>query len=187
MILAVSIAYAIWAWRSRDSLIITRLLNIVNGYRKRSAKTTSSYSLSFEYVRRLKSTVWNHTIIIKFGRMRRWFWQYLLHMQHEHEVVDITLSILDSQTRSMDNGIDQRKLHHCTYCLLETAGNWTWQYQIMLKNRTICRISAYEPNYTYCSERSNINALWITIELKIIQARTCIQQHIIQIPAGRLF
>ena len=79
----------------------------------------------------------------------------------------------------------ERKLHHRTSCRLDTAGDWIRQYQIMLNNRKMCRTAAYGTHCTYCSERSNTKSLWIAIQLRLIQARICIQQHIFQIPAGR--
>ena len=60
VILATAISYAIWAWRSQDRHTNTWISNIVNWYRNRSAKTSSSYILSFGHGRRLNSTVSNH-------------------------------------------------------------------------------------------------------------------------------
>ena len=96
IILKVSISYPIWAWRSRDSIINSGIPNIVNWQRNWSAKTESSYISLFEYGRRLNSTVSNHANNKKFGRMLRWFWQYLFHMQYEHEGVEIAISVLGS-------------------------------------------------------------------------------------------
>ena len=132
MILAVSVSYAIWAWRNRDNTIDTRFPNIVHGYRNRSAKTTWSYIMLFGNGRRLNSTVCNHTNNVKLGSILRWFCHYLFHMQCEHEGVEIILSILDSETDPTENDIDQRKLHHQTSCCFDTTGNSTRQYQFML-------------------------------------------------------
>ena len=86
----IAISYGIWVSRSLDSPVNIHTSNIVNWYRNRSSKTTSSYILLFEHGRRLNSPVSNHTTNRKFGRMLRWFWQYLFHMQYEHEGVEIT-------------------------------------------------------------------------------------------------
>ena len=59
----------------------------------------------------------------------------IFYMQYEHEGVEITISILYFQILSMHNWIDQRKLHHRTSFCLETAGDWTREYQFMLNNR----------------------------------------------------
>ena len=42
-------------------------------------------------------------------------------MHYEHEAVQIALSILEIQTESIDNGIDQRTLHNRISCRLDTA------------------------------------------------------------------
>ena len=60
MILSVSISYAIWAWRSRDSHIYTHTLKIANWHRNRISKTASPYISRFGHGRRLNSTVSNH-------------------------------------------------------------------------------------------------------------------------------
>ena len=160
-----------WVSRSLDSPINIYTSNIVNWYRNRSSITTSSYILLFGHGRRLNPVVSNHAINRKFGRMLRWFWHYQFHMQYEHEGVEMELSILEFQTYSIDSGIDQRKPQYRTSRYLDTAGNWIRQYQIMPTNRKICRIAAYDTHCTWCSEPSNTNNLWITIQLWLFQAR----------------
>ena len=118
--------------------------NIVNWYRNRSSKTTSSYILLFEHGRRLNSTVSNHANNRKFGRMLRWCWKYLFHMQSEHEGVEIAISIFEFQTYSIDSGIDQRKPHYRTSRCLGTAGDWIRQYQIMLNYRKSAKLPHIE-------------------------------------------
>ena len=56
----ITISYATWVPRSRDSPFNINNSNIVNWYRNRSAKTTSSYILLFEHCRQLNSTVSNY-------------------------------------------------------------------------------------------------------------------------------
>ena len=53
-------------------------------------ETTSSYILSFEHGIQLNSTISSHANNRKFGGMLRRFWQYLFHMQYEHQGVEIT-------------------------------------------------------------------------------------------------
>ena len=155
-----TISHAIWVSKSRDSPINIQTSNIDNWYGNRSAKTISSYVLSFGHGRRLNSTVSKHANNRKLDRQfRRWFRQYLFHMRYEHEGVEITLSTLYSETLWMDNGIDHRKLHHRRSCRLHTAGDWIRQYQIMLKNIKIWWIAAYGTHCTYFSEPSITNAL----------------------------
>ena len=55
--------------------------------------------------------------------MQRFFWQYLLHMQYEHERIEIAISTHEFQTYSIDSGIDLRKPHHRTFRSLDTAGD----------------------------------------------------------------
>ena len=50
-------------------------------------------------------------------------WKYLFHIQYEHEGVKISLSMHESQTSQMYNGIDQRKLHYRISCRLDSAGD----------------------------------------------------------------
>ena len=96
MIFYIAISYAIWVSRSLDSPINILTSNIVNWNRNRSSKTTSSYILSFEHGRKLNSTVSNHANNGQFGRMLRRFWQYLFHMQYEHEGVEINYQYTNS-------------------------------------------------------------------------------------------
>ena len=122
--------------------------NIVNWYRNRSSITTYSYILLSEHCRRFNSTVSNLVNNRIFWRILRWFWRYLFHMQYQHEGVEIALSLQEFQTLPIDSGIDQPKPHHRKSRCLDTAGDWIRQYQIMLNNRTICRIAAYG---THCT------------------------------------
>ena len=85
----IAISYAISVSRSLDSHINMHTSNLGNWLGNRSSKTTSSSILFFEHGRRLNSTVSNHANNRKFGRMLRWFWMYLFHMQYEHEGVEI--------------------------------------------------------------------------------------------------
>ena len=93
----IAISYAIWVSRSLDSHFNIHTSNIVNWYRNRTSKTTSSYILLFEHGRRLNSTVSNHANNRKFGRMLRWFWQCLFHMEYEHERVELTYQYSNSK------------------------------------------------------------------------------------------
>ena len=93
-----AISYTIWVSRRRDSPVYIHTSNIVNWYQNRSLKTISSYIFLFEHSRRLNSIVSNHANNRKFGRMLRWFCQYLLHMQYEHEWIEIAMSIHQFQT-----------------------------------------------------------------------------------------
>ena len=92
------ISYAIWVYRSRESHLKKHTSNIVNWYENRSSKTLLSDILWFEHGGRLNSSVSYHASNRKFGRMQRWFCQYLSHMQYEHEWIEISISIHEFQT-----------------------------------------------------------------------------------------
>ena len=93
----IAISYLIWVSKNLDSPINIHTSNIVNWYRNRSSKSTSSYILLFVHGKRLNSRVSNHANNGTFGRMLRWFWQYLIHMLYEHEWVDITYQYSNSK------------------------------------------------------------------------------------------
>ena len=76
-------------------------------------------------------------------------------MQYDHEGVGITLPVYAFSTQSIDNGIDQRKLHHRTSYRFGHGRRLNLTYQIILNNRKICRNVACGPHYTYCNEQSN--------------------------------
>ena len=94
----ITISYVIWVSRSRDSPINIQTSNIVDWHRNRSLKIASSYISLFEHGQRLNSTVSYHANNRKFGRMLRWLWQNPFDMKCEHDGVDATLSIIESQT-----------------------------------------------------------------------------------------
>ena len=130
------------------SPVNTYTSNIVNWYRNRPSKPTSSYIMLFRHGRRFNWVVSNHAINRQFVRILRWFWQYLFHMPYEYEFVEIDLSILEFPIYSINSGIAQRKPQYRASRYLYTAGNWIRQYQIMPNNITICRIAAYGTHYT---------------------------------------
>ena len=166
MIFCIAISYAIWVLRSRDSRINIHIPNIVKWYRNRSAKTTSSYILLFDHGRRLNSSVSNQANNRKLGRMLGWFCQYLFYIY-----AIWTWGSRDSHINKRIPKIANwyrnrwRKSHHRTTRCLDTEGDWIRQFQMMLNNRKICRISAYGAQCTQCSE-PNTNDLWITIQLR---------------------
>ena len=119
------------------ALWIYTLQSLVNWYRNRSSKTTSSYILPYTNGRQLNSTVSNHANNRKFGRMLRRFWHQLFHMRYDHEGVEISISILEFQTYSIASGIDLRKTHYRSCCGLNRSDDWNQAYQIMLTIRNL--------------------------------------------------
>ena len=104
MILAPSVIYAIWAWRSQDSHSNTWITNTANWQRNRSATSASSYILLFEHGRRLNSGVSNQANNRKFGRMLRWF-------------LSVSMSYAIWEWRSRDSHINAR---------IPKIVNWKW-------------------------------------------------------------
>ena len=128
-------------------------LNIVNLYRNRSSKITSSYILLLQHGRRLNSTVSNHAHNINFGRMIRWFWKYRFHMQYDYEGVEIALSILEFQRYSIDNESISE------YRIIEHLVIWTWQ-TIEFKRIKSCKQLEFRKNAAMLLAVSMSYAIW---------------------------
>ena len=77
----------------------------------------------FEEGRRLNSNRMNSCKQLKIRQNAAMILAVAVYVQYEHEVFEITLSVTDNQTLSMDIGIELRKLHHHTSCHLDTAGD----------------------------------------------------------------
>ena len=77
--------------------------------------------LLVEHCRRPNSSVSNQANNRQFGRILRWFWQYLFYIQYEHEGAKIALSIHEFQTYSIESGIGQE------HRIIVHFVVWTWQ------------------------------------------------------------
>ena len=134
--------------RSLDRPINIHTTNIVNWYRNRSSKTTSTYILLFEHGRRLNSTILNHANNEKFGRMLRSFWHYQFHMQYENDGVEITYQYSNSNHSQL---IAESISKNCTIVHLVVWTRQAIEFESFKSCQTIkkiCRIAAYG---THCT------------------------------------